>query len=248
MLETLRHIVQEVNAAQNLTEALQIIVRRVRDAMGTQVCSVYMGDHASGHYVLRATEGLNEDQVGVASLAQAGPKTIPVSLCFYQVFYLFLDVRDASLRNQKTIFAIVNQFRNSGMPCCYDRNAHQHGFFQRIGDAFLVTAAGRDAGVQINMRLLQKADHFGVRSGAHQMNMVLNACFLEKGSQWVFEFSVADDLSIFVDPSSENFHLQSSAMEAIDQGMVVADPGLDIDGESRDIGGGPDIGADEYSP
>lgn len=68
MLETLRHIVQEVNAAEGLGDALQIIVRRVRDAMGTQVCSVYLRDAGSGRYVLRATQGLNQEQVGVASL------------------------------------------------------------------------------------------------------------------------------------------------------------------------------------
>ncbi len=69
MLETLRNIVQEVNAAGGVNEALQIIVRRVRDAMSTQVCSVYMRDPASGRYVFRATEGLNQELVGVASLA-----------------------------------------------------------------------------------------------------------------------------------------------------------------------------------
>ncbi len=68
MLETLRHIVQEVNTASGLNDALQIIVRRVRDAMGTQVCSVYLLESNTGRYVLRATQGLNQDQVGVASL------------------------------------------------------------------------------------------------------------------------------------------------------------------------------------
>ena len=69
MLETLRNIVQEVNAAEGLNDALQIIVKRVRDAMGTEVCSVYMRDEASGRFVFRATEGLNPLQVGEASLA-----------------------------------------------------------------------------------------------------------------------------------------------------------------------------------
>jgi phosphotransferase system enzyme I (PtsP) len=69
MLETLRHIVQEVNAAEGLGDALEIIVRRVRDAMGTEVCSVYMREPATGRYVFRATEGLNPDLVGQASLA-----------------------------------------------------------------------------------------------------------------------------------------------------------------------------------
>ena len=69
MLEVLRSIVQEVNSAEGLSEALEIIVRRVRDAMGTQVCSVYMRDPDSDRYVLRATQGLNAEQVGEASLA-----------------------------------------------------------------------------------------------------------------------------------------------------------------------------------
>ncbi len=69
MLETLRHIVQEVNAAEGLVDALEIIVRRVRDAMGTEVCSVYMRDPTTGRYVFRATEGLNPELIGQASLA-----------------------------------------------------------------------------------------------------------------------------------------------------------------------------------
>ena len=69
MLETLRHIVQEVNSASGLNEALEIIVGRVRDSMKTQVCSVYMQDQASGRYTFRATQGLNQELVGVASLA-----------------------------------------------------------------------------------------------------------------------------------------------------------------------------------
>ncbi len=68
MLEVLRSIVQEVNAAEGLGEALEIIVERVRDAMDTEVCSVYMREPTSGRFVLRATQGLNADQVGVASL------------------------------------------------------------------------------------------------------------------------------------------------------------------------------------
>ncbi|MDX1732897.1 MAG: phosphoenolpyruvate--protein phosphotransferase [Halioglobus sp.] len=69
-LETLRHITQEVNAASGLGDALEIIVGRVRDAMGTQVCSVYMRDPATARYIFRATRGLNPELVGEASLAQ----------------------------------------------------------------------------------------------------------------------------------------------------------------------------------
>ncbi|MEE4301965.1 MAG: phosphoenolpyruvate--protein phosphotransferase [Pseudomonadales bacterium] len=69
MLETLRRIVQEVNAAPDLDAVLAIIVRRVREAMGTEVCSVFLVDAATQRLVFRATEGLNAEMVGRLSLA-----------------------------------------------------------------------------------------------------------------------------------------------------------------------------------
>jgi phosphotransferase system enzyme I (PtsP) len=63
MLNSLRSIVQEVNAARDMKTALAIIVTRVKKAMETQVCSVYLRD-AKGEYVLMATDGLNPDAVG----------------------------------------------------------------------------------------------------------------------------------------------------------------------------------------
>lgn len=68
MLETLRHIVQQVNAAAGLEDALEIIVRRVREAMETEVCTVYMREEGGERLVMRATEGLNREQLGQASL------------------------------------------------------------------------------------------------------------------------------------------------------------------------------------
>ncbi len=70
MLDMLRAIVQEVNTAEDLDAALSIIVRRVRDAMGTEVCSVYMRDPKSERLVLSATEGLNKSEIGKASLEE----------------------------------------------------------------------------------------------------------------------------------------------------------------------------------
>ena len=63
MLAQLQEIVQRVNAAANLPDALQIIVHQVKAAMGTDVCSVYVRDPATARYVLMATEGLNPGSV-----------------------------------------------------------------------------------------------------------------------------------------------------------------------------------------
>ncbi|MDQ2076543.1 phosphoenolpyruvate--protein phosphotransferase [Marinimicrobium sp. ABcell2] len=68
MLNSLRNIVQEVNAARDLTTALAIIVSRVKTAMLTEVCSVYLRG-PKGDYVLMATDGLNPDAVGKVRLS-----------------------------------------------------------------------------------------------------------------------------------------------------------------------------------
>lgn len=69
MLNTLRKIVQEVNSAKDLKTALGIIVLRVREAMGSQVCSVYLLDPESNRFVLMATEGLHKRSIGKVSMA-----------------------------------------------------------------------------------------------------------------------------------------------------------------------------------
>ncbi|MCG5516819.1 MULTISPECIES: phosphoenolpyruvate--protein phosphotransferase [unclassified Ectothiorhodospira] len=66
MLHVLRRIVLEVGAASNLAEALEIIVRRVKQELTIDVCSVYLrAPEADGQrLLLMASEGLNPDSVG----------------------------------------------------------------------------------------------------------------------------------------------------------------------------------------
>lgn len=64
MFEILRRIVQEVNEAPDLEQALAIIVRRVKQTVGADACSVYLTDFDSREHVLQATEGLRQEAVG----------------------------------------------------------------------------------------------------------------------------------------------------------------------------------------
>lgn len=68
MLDTLRRVIQEVNAARDLTTALDIIVDRVQAAMGSEVCTVYLLDEENEKYVFMATRGLNRDAEGLVTL------------------------------------------------------------------------------------------------------------------------------------------------------------------------------------
>ena len=70
MLDSLRHIVQEVSAAKNVQSALNIIVAKVKEAMKTEVCTVYLYDKSSDRYVFMATEGLNKKAEGRLSLSK----------------------------------------------------------------------------------------------------------------------------------------------------------------------------------
>ncbi|HEY9051617.1 MAG TPA: GAF domain-containing protein, partial [Gammaproteobacteria bacterium] len=61
---TLRRIIQEVNAAPDLKQALNIIVQRVKRTMGVDAASVYFRDFKQNELVLMATDGLNQSAVG----------------------------------------------------------------------------------------------------------------------------------------------------------------------------------------
>ncbi|WP_151708627.1 phosphoenolpyruvate--protein phosphotransferase [Acinetobacter brisouii] len=67
-LDTLRRIVQEVNAAVSLHESLDIMVNQVSIAMDVDVCSIYLLDERNQRYVLMASKGLNPEAVGNVSL------------------------------------------------------------------------------------------------------------------------------------------------------------------------------------
>jgi phosphotransferase system enzyme I (PtsP) len=64
MLKTLRRIVQEISTTPHFDEALQILVRRVREAVATQACTVFLLNKAQTEYMLLATDGLNPEAVG----------------------------------------------------------------------------------------------------------------------------------------------------------------------------------------
>ncbi|MFZ5592699.1 MAG: phosphoenolpyruvate--protein phosphotransferase [Pseudomonadota bacterium] len=69
MLNSLRRIIQEVNTAQNLPQALAIMVKRVKQAVAVETCSIFLADPHTRHFVLMASDGLNPAAVGVARLA-----------------------------------------------------------------------------------------------------------------------------------------------------------------------------------
>lgn len=159
MLETLRNIVQEVNAAEGLNDALEIIVKRVRDAMGTEVCSVYMRDELSGRLVFRATEGLNRLQIGEASLAPGeglvglvASREEPVNLEdaeSHPSFQLLQGLGEESFHAFLGV-PIIHQRDVLGVLVIQQANRRR---FDESEEAFLVTMSAQLAGVIAHARV-----------------------------------------------------------------------------------------------
>ncbi|WP_278620649.1 phosphoenolpyruvate--protein phosphotransferase [Ectopseudomonas oleovorans] len=153
MLNTLRKIVQEVNAAKDLKAALSIIVQRVKEAMGSQVCSVYLLDPETNRFVLMATDGLNKRSIGKVSMAPSeglvglvGSREEP------------LNLEDAASHPRYRYFAETGEERYAsflGAPIIHHRRVmgvlvvqqKERRQFDEGEEAFLVTMSAQLAGV-----------------------------------------------------------------------------------------------------
>jgi len=67
-IRTLQKIVHAINSATDLSTALNRLVLDIHEALGVDVCSIYINDKANKHYILMATRGLNPDAVGVVTI------------------------------------------------------------------------------------------------------------------------------------------------------------------------------------
>jgi phosphotransferase system enzyme I (PtsP) len=153
MLDTLRSIVQEVSAATDLSDALKVVVTRIRNAMHTEVSSVYLYDADTKRYSLMATKGLNQDAIGKVSLASsqglvglvgsreelintenapAHPRYHYLSETGEEKYYSFLGVPIIHHRRLMGVLVVQQQERRK---------------FDESEEAFLVTMSAQLAGV-----------------------------------------------------------------------------------------------------
>ena len=153
MLSVLRKIVQEVSAAPDLESVLDLIVRRIQRAMRTQVCSIFLFDPVHQRYVLRATQGLNQEAVGKVSLSmtegivgQVGKRAEPINL------------EDASRHPAFHYLQATGEERFHaflGVPIIHHRSVlgvlvvqqMEHRRFDESEEAFMVTLSAQLAGI-----------------------------------------------------------------------------------------------------
>ncbi|SHE35335.1 phosphotransferase system, enzyme I, PtsP [Modicisalibacter ilicicola DSM 19980] len=153
MLDVLRRIVQEVNGARSLEAALATVVRRVRKAMRTDVCSIYLFDPARERLVLKDTIGLRTQAVGQVAL-RLGEGLVGLVGQREET----LNLEDAPSHPQFRYFKETGEERFSsflGVPIIHQRRMlgvlvvqqQDKRRYDEGDEAFLVTMAAQLAGV-----------------------------------------------------------------------------------------------------
>src|SRR5690606_16584945 len=158
MLDILRRIVQEVNSAADLKSALDLMARRVRDAMGTEVCSIYLLDAAGQRYVLMASEGLKREAVGRVSLGltegligQVGLREEPINLedAFVHPKFHYLSETGEDPFHAFLGVPVMHHGRVLGVLVVQQRDARR---FDQSEEAFLVTISAQLSAVVAHAR------------------------------------------------------------------------------------------------
>lgn len=153
MLDILRSIVQEVSSVTVLNDALKVVVARIREAMKTEVCSVYLFDPEQKRYVLMATEGLKQEAVGKVTLASSqglvglvGAREEPLNIDNAPKHPRFQFVPETGEDPFQSFLGvpIIHHKRLLGVMVVQQRESRQ---FDSGEEAFLVTISAQLAGV-----------------------------------------------------------------------------------------------------
>ncbi len=152
MLSLLRRIVQEVGLASDLEGALQLVVRRVREAIAAPSCSIYLLNASAQEYVLMATVGLHQAavhrvriEVNQGLIGAIGQREEPLNLKDASIKpYFFSDPQAQAEYFGFLGVPIIHRREVLGVICTQKTEKQA---FQEDEEAFLVTLAAQLAGV-----------------------------------------------------------------------------------------------------
>jgi phosphotransferase system enzyme I (PtsP) len=172
VLERLRSIVQKVNAARDLQSALDIIVHKVRLALDTQVCSVFLLDKDINAHVLMASDGLKKDSVGHVSL-EAGEGLVglvakhaePINLQDASLHPSFHYLKDTGEENYHSFLGVPIIHHRSVLGVLVVQHEERRRF-DESEEAFLITLSAQLSGVIAHARATDAVE--GVSPSGHK--------------------------------------------------------------------------------
>ena len=167
MLESLRHIVQEVDTARSFKSALDTLVVNVKQTLNTDVCSVFLVDRETRKYVFAATDGLNKGALGKVSLehneglvGQVGLKSEPVNLedaTTHPDFHFIPEVGEEPFHAFLGV-PIIHHRRLLGVLVVQQTKTRR---FDENEEAFMVTLSAQLAGIIASAEATGETSHLG---------------------------------------------------------------------------------------
>ncbi|MGL5007432.1 MAG: phosphoenolpyruvate--protein phosphotransferase [Plesiomonas sp.] len=167
MLTKLREIVEQVAAATDLPQALELLVNKTCQIMKTEVCSVYLADHTHRCYRLMATRGLKPAgklvslafDEGVVGLV--GSRAEPINLADVRQHPRFKFLPDICEESYRSFLGTPIIYRRQllGVLVVQQREVRQ---FDESEESFLVTLATQLASI------LSHTQSLGLLNGTQQ--------------------------------------------------------------------------------
>jgi len=165
-LDTLRRIVQEINASVSLHESLEIMVNRVAEAMNVDVCSVYLLDERNQRYLLMASKGLKPESVGNVSLqvgeglvGLVGQREEIVNLDNAPKHERFLYLPETGEEIYNSFLGVPVMYRRKVMGVLVVQNRESQDFSE-AAESFLVTLCAQLSGVIAHAHAVGNIDVF----------------------------------------------------------------------------------------
>lgn len=227
MLNTLRKIVQEVNTAKDLKSALGIIVQRVKEAMGSQVCSVYLLDVHTHRFVLMATDGLNKKAIGKVSMAHneglvglVGSREEPLNLERASEHPRYLYFAETGEERYASFLGapIIHHRRLLGVLVVQQKERRQ---FDEGEEAFLVTISAQLAGVIAHAEVTGSITGLGRHKGMRDTRFtgIASAPGIAIGKAVVVlplaDLDVVPDKAVRKDEITRELELFEAALDAV---------------------------------
>lgn len=153
MLNKLHRIVEAVNQAPEFDAALRTMVTRVKAALETDVCSIYIADYQSEEFALAASDGLKMNpgeritlKFGEGLISLAAQREEPLNFAEapdHPAFKLIAEVEEESF-HAMLVAPIIHQRRVLGVLAVQQAQARA---FSAEEEAFVVTLAAQLASV-----------------------------------------------------------------------------------------------------
>ncbi len=165
-LDTLRRIVQEINASTSLHESLDIMVNQVAEAMHVDVCSIYLLDERNQRYLLMASKGLNPEAVGHVSLHTSeglvglvGQREEIVNLDNAPKHERFMYLPETGEEIYNSFLGVPVMYRRKVMGVLVVQNKESQDFSE-AAESFLVTLCAQLSGVIAHAHAVGNIDVF----------------------------------------------------------------------------------------